>query len=70
MIKGNIYNMKPEDYLKDNLKKELRVSSLASLNDDLVLDILNVAEKHSLDDDAKKRQDSIRELLKKSIDQK
>ena len=60
----------PEDYLKANLKKELRESSLASLNDDLVLDILNVAEKHSLDDDAKKRQDSIRELLKKSIDQK
>jgi len=60
--------MKPEDYLKDNLKKELRVSSLASLNDDLVLDILNVAEKHSLDEDAKKRQDSIRDLIKKSID--
>jgi hypothetical protein len=60
--------MKPEDYLKDNLKKELRVSSLASLNDDLVLDILNIAEKHSLDEDAKKRKDLIRDLIKKSID--
>jgi hypothetical protein len=57
----------PEDYLKKNLKEELRENSLDSLDDDLVLEILKIAEKNSLDDDAKKRQDSIRALIKNLI---
>ncbi len=57
----------PEEYLIKNLKKELRENPIDSLNEDLVLEILSIAEKNSLDDDAKKRQDSIRSMLKDSV---
>jgi len=57
----------PEEHLKKNLKKELRENPLDSLNEGLVLDILSISVKNSLDDDSKKRQDSIRSLLKNSV---
>ena len=56
-----------EEHLKNNLKKELRENPIDSLSEDLVLDILSISEKNSLDDDSKKRQDSIRSLLKNSV---
>lgn len=60
-------NNNPEDYLIKNLKEELREISLDSLDSDLVLEILKIAENNSLDDDAKKRQDSIRALIKNLV---
>jgi hypothetical protein len=56
-----------EEHLINNLKKELRENPIDSLSEDLVLDILSISEKNSLDDDSKKRQDSIRSLLKNSV---
>jgi len=57
----------PEEYLINNLKKELRENPIDSLNEDLVLGILSISEKNSLDDDSKKRQDSIRSLIINSV---
>ena len=56
-----------EEHLINNLKKELRENPIDSLSEDLVLDILSISEKNSLDDDSKNRQDSIRSLLKNSV---
>jgi|SaaInlStandDraft_2_1057019.scaffolds.fasta_scaffold885602_1 hypothetical protein len=58
-----------ETLLNNNTKKELRANSLDSLSNELVLEILAIALKNSLDDDAKKRQDLIRASIKNSLNQ-
>tara|TARA_Y100000816_G_C25603309_1_gene323151 strand:- start:242 stop:430 length:189 start_codon:yes stop_codon:yes gene_type:complete len=56
-----------EAHLRTNLKKELKVNPIDILNEDLVLEILDISENNSLDEDSKKRQDSIRSLIKKAL---
>tara|TARA_B110000008_G_scaffold56226_1_gene55743 strand:+ start:283 stop:474 length:192 start_codon:yes stop_codon:yes gene_type:complete len=58
-----------EILLNNNTKKELTANSLEPLTNELVLEILAIALKNSLDDDAKKRQDLIRASIKNSLHQ-